>query len=229
MRKRLVLAITAGLGVLLVAADLVTGAVVEDRLAERLPGCSVDVAGFPVLAQLLAGHLDEVTVERSRSDVHMRLSLSDVAIGADRSVGAVSAVVTMPWQVLSDRLAEGGRQVTVAAEGSRLALTGRRLTVLATVAVSGGELRVEPDAVRVFGQELPFDGLGDAAGLVETPDDMTLPVPALPDGMRLTGAEVTADGLVVRAEGGGDVFAAAGGGSGNGPCGDDKQDDEEGA
>ncbi len=217
------LAIVAGLMVLLVVADLVAGAVVEDRLAARLPGCSVDIAGFPVLPQLLAGHLDEVTVERSRSDLHIRLSLSDVGIGTDRSVGAVSAVATMPWQALSDRLAKGGRQVSVSAEGSRLALTGRRLTVLATVAVSDGVLRVEPDAVRVFGQELPFDGLGDAAGLIEIPDDVTLPLPALPDGMRLTGAAVTADGLAVTAEGGGGVFGAAGGRSGAGLCGDDKE------
>ena len=214
------LSVVAGLVGVLVVADRVAAGVVADRLAERLPGCSVDVTGFPLLTQLVAGELDEVAVDVPRPDVRLRLTLSGVSLG-DRSVRGVSVVATVPWQALTDRLSARGRQVTVTAEGRRLAITGRRTTVLATVAVAGGELRVEPDAVRVFGQELPIDGLGDAAGLVNLPGSVTLPLPALPAGVRLTGAEVTADGLVVRAEGGGD--ALGGHGSGGGPCAGDER------
>ncbi len=221
MRIRwLLVAVASGLVAALVVGDRITAVVLESLLNDRFgcAGAEVDVAGFPVLTQLWAGTLDEVTVEASRADVRLRLSLTDVSTGADRSVGGVRVDATVPWPVITDRMAENGREVSVEPSGSRLVIVpgGGALTVLATVGVRGGQVHLEPDAVRVLGQEVPLDALGGAAGLADVPGEVTLPVPALPDGVAVTGADVTTEGLVVHAEGSGPVRGLRAGGTGCG-------------
>ncbi|OLF19379.1 hypothetical protein BU204_00145 [Actinophytocola xanthii] len=233
MRRWLVVAV-AGLVVVLVAADRVAVQVVERRLAGRLScgAAEVDVSGFPVLTQLVSGELDEVTVDTSRGEVRTRLTFLDLALGEDRGAAALRVVTTVPWATMTERMtermAEKGRRFAVGPNGSRVAIvTGRSgVTVLAGVAVDGDRIRLEPEAVQMFGQEIPLDGLEGAAGLARIPDDVTLPLPTLPSGVRATGAEVTDAGLVVRAEGS-DVRLS--GGVGAGRCGDEQDREQEGA
>lgn len=191
----------AGLVAALLVADRITAAVLEDMIASRV-GCDaeVDVGGFPVLTQLSAGSLDEVTVEVSSHRVHLRLSLLEVG---EHSVGRLGVVATVPWRVINERTA-----VHVEPAGSRVALVpaGGAVTVLATVGVAGGAIRVEPDAVEVLGQEVPLDAL---AGVADLPDTITLRLPALPAGTRATAVAVTAEGLAVHAEGSGIELAGA--------------------
>lgn len=185
----------------LLVGDRITAAVLEDMIASRVGcGAEVDVGGFPVLTQLSAESLDEVTVEVASGRVHVRLSLSDVT---EHSVGRLGVVATVPWRVVNERAA-----VHVEPAGSRVALVpaGGAVTVLATVGVVGGVIRVVPDAVEVLGQEVPLDAL---AGMTDLPDTVTLRLPALPDGTRATAVAVTEEGLAVHAEGSGIELAGA--------------------
>jgi hypothetical protein len=203
MRIRgLLIAITAGLVAALVVGDRITTSVLDSLLADRFcAGAEVHVGGFPVLTQLAAGTLDDVTVDTEHAGIHVRVSLSDVST-RDRSVGAVRMAATVPWPAIAERMGTG---VRLEPEGSRIAITpGRGVdTVLARVRVSGGDIVVEPDAVSMFGQEVPLDALGGAVDLGDIAQRVVVPLPALPYGVHATGAEVTDAGLAVHAEGNG--------------------------
>lgn len=207
----------------LVVVDRVGVEYAEDRVAEQLQeelGLSavptVEIHGFPVLTQAVAGSYSDVRVsldaadlgELSDLDVDVRLSglqipLSDLLSGDVETipVAQIAGTVSIPYAEVAAQIGSG---VTVR-DGPEGVVVSQTLDVLGQeVEVSGtGRIRVESSdqiGVTVVGLDL--------AG-VEVPDifieqlqeqlSFTYTVPPLPFGLRVTGAVPTASGFDVSA------------------------------
>jgi hypothetical protein len=216
MRKRwivlsIVLTILAG-G--LIAADRITAAIIESKLDDRLScrttsGADVTVHGLPVLTQLIDGHLDEVTAHLDGLPVagvatRVELTLKDLPTDGHGAAGQAELAATVPWDVVARPFARQYKNVHLAAESGRLALsTGSgKPTVLAAVSLDGDQLKIEPVAVRFLGQELPVQamaGVGGRTSALLAP--RSIPLPELPADLRLDSVAVTEDGLALHATG----------------------------
>ena len=212
-----------------VVADRVGEGIAEDRVAAQvaqrggLAGTpEVDITGFPFLTQALGGRYEEVrialTAEQlgqpagTSADVSLRgvhLPLADALSGsvAEVPVDRVDGTATLSYPLLAAQL---GGDTTLAAEGSGLRMTRTvevlglevPLTATGTVTLEGQEVVVDVAEAAAAGVDVPDLVVDRAADLL----DFRYPVPALPFGLQLTGAEPREDGVHVRVEAVGTVL-----------------------
>jgi hypothetical protein len=229
MRRLLVLLVV--LGALAVAADRASLALAERAVAEQLrtnealaTTPSVDLGGFPFLAQVLSGRYDEMRVvaegvQRDGLRVEeldvtvrgLRAQLGDVLAGDVTAlpVDGLRATALVTYAELARRTGLVG--VTVQAVGDAVRVTakvtvlGRTYTASAvsSLALHGGVLTFRARTARVVG------GAGDAlTTLVAQALAFRVPVGELPFGLSLDGVELTRDGLRLQASSGPTVLEA---------------------
>ncbi len=195
----------------------------EDRVAERLaeelalsatPG--VQIGGFPVLTQAIAGSYDDVRLrvdaadlgELSALDVEVRLRGLQIPLADLFSqdvdtipVESITGTVSIPYAEVAAQIGAG---VTVAQSPDGVVVT-QTLDILGEqVDVSGtGRIRVESsDQIVVTVLGLDLAGLEIEDSLIEQLQadlSFTYTVPPLPFGLRITDAVATADGFDVSA------------------------------
>lgn len=197
------------------AEDRVAEQVQEDLGLSALPG--VEINGFPVLTQAVAGEYDDVRLtvdaadlgELSDLDVEVQLTgvqipLSDL-LGGDIEtipVEGVAGTVSIPYAEVAAQIGSGVR----VADGPDGVVVSQTLDVLGEqIEVSGtGRIRVESsDQIGVTVVGLNLAGLEIPGVLIEQLQEQlsfTYTVPPLPFGLRITGATATADGFDVSAE-----------------------------
>lgn len=221
--KALLIVVGVVLAVLLIVDRLGVG-YAENRVAEQLqeelglstlPG--VEINGFPLLTQAVAGEYDDVRLtvaaadlgELSDLDVEVRLTgvqipLSDLLSGdiATIPVEGLAGTVSIPYAEVAAQIG-GGVSVEQGPDG---VVVTRTVDVLGQqVEVSGtGRIRVESSdqiGVTVVGLDLAELEIPDI--LIEALQEQlsfTYTVPPLPFGLRITNAIATADGFDVSAE-----------------------------
>lgn len=192
---------------------------VADVIAEQ-PGVGVrpevSLHGFPFLTQAISGRYDRVDVRLAdvpaeelrvaRLEARLtgaRVPLSDVLGGrvTEVPVAGVEATAVLRYADLS----AVRRGVTVApGAGGRLRVTGTvevlgqelSATAVSTVRVDGDVLTVSAERVEL-GNGSPVDDL--VSDLVRDRLDLRVALPVLPLGLAITGLEVRADGVALRA------------------------------
>ncbi|WP_170286198.1 LmeA family phospholipid-binding protein [Nocardioides rubriscoriae] len=193
---------------------------VEDHLAEgaacRLTDPTAELDLSIVTPHLVSGHLGDVRIGGSLGSdapvgATLEARLDDVHVGlfgsGPRTASDGSARVTVGWANLPLDSFGGplGGALRPGEQDGYLALEGPGLTLLAAVDVADGELRVTPDVLLTQGQEIQVSRF---LPLIEqrSPEAATqlqprsVPLPDLPDGVTLTGAEVSGTGLVLNAD-----------------------------
>jgi hypothetical protein len=215
------LLITVGvLVVLLVAADRVGVLLAEDQVAAQVAAQGqlagepeVDITGFPVLTQAVAGRYDDVRISLTADELGqpagtsadvslqgVRLPLSDVLGGqvSQLPVDRVDGRASVPYDLLAAQL---GGDTTLTREGDGLRITktvevlGQTipLTAAGQVALDGQDLVVTVDSAAGAGIDVPDFLLDQAQDLL----DFRYTLPALPFGLQLTGLQTTDGGVDV--------------------------------
>jgi LmeA-like phospholipid-binding len=220
MRALIVLAVVLVFGVVI---DRVAVAVAEDRVADSiaeeagLPGPPlVDITGFPVLTQAVAGRYDEVRIGLSATDLGQpegtkaEILLRGVEVPLARLLGgSVDSVLvdridgraTLAYELLSREL---GPDTELTREGSGLRVTrtvevlGQQvpLTAAGAVTLDGDDLVVDVEEASGAGVDLPPSLVEGASDLL----DLRYTIPPLPFGLELTGVRPADDGVVVDVE-----------------------------
>lgn len=225
--RRTPVLVTAGIAAALagvVVADVAVEHTAQDRIA-RAAGCRLQTRG-PVTAELsgtfaglraLTGqvgsvHLAAEGVRRADTDMDITADLYDVT--RDGTISGGRATATIPYEALQKRLADseeaagGAEGLTVGGDAKGLTLTGTvgglglPVTVHASTSTTATGLTITPTTVTVLGRELPIatvSGLPGAAGLAERLAPRTVDVGELPEGVSLTGARTTGEGLTLHA------------------------------
>lgn len=231
MRKLLVTLVV--LAALLLALDRVAVVVASRQLASKVqqsqglserPG--VAIRGFPFLTQVVSGRYDRVELSargvvrdgvridtvRLQAD-GVRVALGEALRGEVRQVpvdrGTGSALLSFEDLNALSRRYSGGTVSFSSAGGSRLRLSAQ-VSVLgvttavsaeaATVRVADGRLQVTPAPAAL--DALPVPVRGRARELLT----VSFPLPSLPFGLRITGGEITPEGLTAAAAGDRIVF-----------------------
>ena len=184
-------------------ADRVAVICAQDRLARQIQdwGFSVKphvtIAGFPFLTQVAARRLNKVVIMAAGKKLgpvkvrHLDLTLHGIrGSGNGRTASQLSGTALIGFAGLT-----GMPGLTLAADGpDRVKITvGRRVTGTATARVTragSGGIRI---AVICAGG-IPMALLGSLR-------DITVPLPALPLGMRINGVSVTGQGVLVHIAG----------------------------
>ncbi|POX52847.1 LmeA family phospholipid-binding protein [Streptomyces sp. Ru72] len=218
-RRRLLLAISVALTVLApLSANAVLTHRVEQRI-ERVAACRLAPVAqvgatldSPVAAvTMLGGSVGDVDLRadglrRDGMALHLDAHLRQVTTGG--AVHGGSATVTIPYPQLAKRLPhpDSGPARTPGTDGTGLILTvtagtlGVPVTVHTDIAAHAGTLLVTPTELTVLGRTLPVatvrDNVRDTS-LAERLKPHVLRFPALPVGVRLTGARAADDGLAL--------------------------------
>jgi hypothetical protein len=176
----------------------------------------VDIEGFPVITQALAGRYDEVRIELTAEDLGqpegtaaevvlrgVEVPFSDVLA---QSVGEVpveriDGTATLAYELLSREL---GPDTELTREGDGLRITrtvellGQQVPLTATgdVTLEGSDLVVDVEEAAGAGVDVPGFLVERAADLL----DLRYTVPPLPFGLELTGVRPAEDGVVVDVE-----------------------------
>lgn len=221
--KALLIVVGVVLAVLLIVDRLGVG-YAENRVAEQLQeelGLStlpaVEINGFPLLTQAVAGEYDDVRLtvaaadlgELSDLDVEVRLTgvqipLSDLLSSDIETipVDGLAGTVSIPYAEVAAQIG-GGVSVEQGPDG---VVVSRTLDVLGQrVLVSGtGRTRVDSsDQIGVTVVGLDLAGLEIPDILIEQLQEQlsfTYTLPPLPFGLRITNATATAQGFDVSAE-----------------------------
>ncbi|MCJ0874337.1 DUF2993 domain-containing protein [Streptomyces sp. AP-93] len=228
LRRTPVLA-TAGLAAALAGvfvADVAVEHTAQGRIA-RAAGCRLQARG-PVTAELsgtfaglrtLTGRLGSVHlaadgVRRADADTDMDIKADLYDVTRDGGISGGRATATIPYEALQKRLADSGEAaagadgLTVGGDAKGLTLTGTvgglglPVTVHASTSATAAGLTITPTTVTVLGRELPIatvSALPGAAGLAERLAPRTVDVGELPEGVSLTGARATGEGLTLDA------------------------------
>lgn len=200
---------------LLVAADRITVHYVNQSVADRMreDGAldvtpTVDIRGFPFLTQAVRGRYDEIAV-----DIHdvtrngVTVSRLDVTVtGAELPLSKVGTATAVPVRGLSARAVL--TYVELAHESGLAGITLRPLgdlvevkgTIAGISATATSRISLQGDRVLVRAQSVK--ALGASTSLIRDKLDFSVRVPVLPYGLRLTGATVGADGVVLTAASG---------------------------
>ena len=228
--RRLVIVLLVLLA-LLVAADRVTVHLAEKAVAEQARTSadlsstpSVRVRGFPFLTQALRGKYGRIEVTATDLDrggvrvsslsatLHdVRIPLSEALDGSVTRipVGSLEATAVVTYADLAHRSRLVG--MTIVPEGDAVRMTARatvlgqtvQVSALSAVSLRGGRIAVTAKSIRVLGQSSP--ALVNAlAGVM----DLLVPVGTLPYDLRLTGLEVTPEGLLLEARSGATVLTS---------------------
>ena len=221
MRRALGLLVVVGL--LVGAAVLVDGwargrveARIVDELGAKVPGLrglDATVHGTPVLTQLAARRLADVTLTADRAELDA-VTLADVTAratgvttGAPARAGHVEVTALLPLEQVA-ALVQQTVDADVAVDGDSVVLTLRALPVTARIVPTAGgdEIALEVTEVGIGDataapEDLPL-GLGD--GL----QGLALPVSGLPPGIAVTDVTVVLEGLRLTAAGDDVTFTA---------------------
>lgn len=226
--KRLLVTLVVLAGLLAVAdrvaATVASNAVADQvRVSAELASADVSIGGFPFLTQALGGRYDsvsvvargvaagEVTVDRLEATLTgVSVPLSDVLSGSvdEVPVASVRATALVAYDELARR--SGDRQLTVAAAGDRLRVTGSvsvlgqtmTASALSTVRVDGGAIVVTAASYSV-GAAGASEAISRALG---GRFDLRIPVTGLPYGLQVSGVSVTPTGVEVDATAGATVL-----------------------
>ena len=212
MRKLLVTLVV--LAALLVAADRVTVHYVDRAVADRMQEDGrldtrpdVEIRGIPFLTQALRGvydrtdvHVRDLTrngVTVSRLDVTVlgaRIPLREVGKTQQIPVEGLRATAVVSYYELAHSSGLAGLTVTPA--GDRVAVTGTvagvKATATSTVTLKGDRILVTAQSIKAGGVSVPLRGVLD----------FSVRIPALPYGLKLTGAVVRPDGVHLAASSG---------------------------
>lgn len=210
---------------LLVVADRVAAAVASSRIAgeietrlglEHKP--DVDVTGFPLLTQAVAGSYDKIVIDADdvpaekvgKVDAHvelrdMRLGLSDVLSGDVSSAvaGDARADVRVPESSLSQLAGRPVKVESVTDDVARLSTTfdvfGTQLDVSieAMVVVEGKNARLDVQGVTAAGVTLP----GTVVSQISDAFGTAFEVPSIVEGMYLDSVAVEDGAIVLHARG----------------------------
>jgi len=195
-RRRVPALITVGaLVAVLAVSDVVARSLVEHRIEAALE------------RELDTGADLDATVTARLGGPSALLALAGVRIGG------VQLDVAVPVSELGGALGGGG--ASPGADGPTLSTDGEFLVATTTVGLGGsdaplgvelrpevaeGALTLVPVAVRVAGATFAVDLLAERGNLTHLADPRTVNLGALPDGVRLTGAKVDGDRLVLQAQ-----------------------------
>jgi hypothetical protein len=190
----------------------------EERFADQVrtgvdgvtgsPG--VDIGGFPFLTQLVAGSLQDVTVDlatASLSGVDLQdvdLRARGVSTAAPYRADRAEVRGTLTTATIERLVAERtDADVDLAVDGGRLTATLQVLRADVTAELvptaQGDTIAVDVVSVTLGGAVIDIDDLpGAAASRLQ---DLTVPVEGLPPGLELTDVVVQDDGLRVTATG----------------------------
>ncbi|RHA37086.1 LmeA family phospholipid-binding protein [Cellulomonas rhizosphaerae] len=217
----------AVIGVVVVVVVLGAGAVGADRWAagetqdravdaieQNLEGVvgtpSVDVGSFPFLTQIWAGSIDDVTghvqgatlggLDATDVDVEATGVSTSEPYTADHATVSATLPTASIEKVVADRT---GFDLKVALVGDELKVSGSvlGLTLAAQIQprVADGKLLVDITGLSLGGLKVdPSDIPGGGGSKLEGID---IPVDGLPEGLALTDATVTDEGLRITAEG----------------------------
>ncbi|WP_405089761.1 DUF2993 domain-containing protein [Micromonospora sp. NBC_01392] len=232
LTRRRLLAGTAVLFLVVAAvvADRVTARLVAGRLADRVACAagvarpSVELAGFPVLPQVLGGRLDRLRVAVAGARVGgLRVARADADLRNVRTgdgparIGDVAVAVLVGYEALPAEVA--GRTLRYryvdGLLGIETQLSAVPVTLLTRPTLTGGRLTLTPTEVEVFGIRRPAGKLLDRLG---GGPDLGRDLPVLPAGLSYRAVTATADGLLVRV-GGHDLTLPAAGGRAGARCG----------
>lgn len=197
--------------VILVIADQAARAYVERRLEARVEdafaasAADVQLPGFPVLLALVRGEVARLGIEivgAVAGDPPVRLErvradLEGAGIGMRGDAAPVTVVAGSFEAVVSGR--ELGRLVERERPGWKVELSDGALEASGTVEGAAIDLRAETivdgDALLVVTREI---AAGDrSAREVASAFDLRLPLPPLPGGLTVTGAEIRGDDLLL--------------------------------
>jgi hypothetical protein len=202
---------------LLVAADRVSAAVTESRLAARIQQSqrlsekpSVSIDGFPFLTQVLSRDFGHVTVDIHNLDAqgvpveHIHADLRGVHVSSGYSsatVDTLTSTATLTYSAISATLSKGAGvgRVTVS-QGSA---PGQ---VKAAYSLLGAGVSADVAVNVLSGNVLEYKGvkLNTAAGgvgLDQNLFDVKIPLTGLPFGMQLKTLRVTPTGVDISATG----------------------------
>ncbi|MGR6974942.1 LmeA family phospholipid-binding protein [Streptomyces cynarae] len=219
-RRRLLLAISAALALM---APLAGNAVLTHRAEQRISqaaACRLAPVGkvsatldSPLAAaRMLRGSIGDVDLHADglrRSGMALHLDAHLRGVTTDGATHGGSATVTIPYTQLASRLPRpnSGTPWTPGTDGRGLVLTGTigtpgvPVTVHTSIAVHADTLVVTPTALTVLGRTLPVAALSNDVGDTSPARPLkprSIRFPALPSGVRVTGAHATADGLTLR-------------------------------
>lgn len=170
----------------------------------------VDVGGFPFLTQVWAGSIDDVTghvqgvtlggIDATDVDVEATGVSTSEPYTADHATIAATLPVASIEKIVADRTGLD-LKVTIVDDQLKVAGTALGLTLAARIEprVETGTLLVDVTGLSLGGLQVDPSDLPGGVGTRLT--DIEIPVEGLPDGMALTGARVTDDGLRVAAAG----------------------------
>ena len=221
--KALLIVVVLLLG-LAVAADRVAVHVAEGQVATQIADKgglhgkpTVQIGGFPVLTQALAGNYRDVHISLSAqdlgqpagtsADVHLRgvkVSLSSVLSRSltQVPVDSVDGTATLSYPLLAAQI---GPDATVSKEGDQLRITrtvqlagqSMKLTAAGQVTLKGNDLVVDVQNASGAGITLPSFLVERASTML----DLRYTVPALPFGLQLTSVTPEDNGLRITVEG----------------------------
>lgn len=197
------------------AEDEVAAQLQEDLALSRPP--EVEITGFPVLTQAIAGRYDDVRLRLDAADVAglrdldvvvqlrgLQITLGELfsedveAIPVERIDGAVS----VPYATVAEQIGDG---VTVAGDGNAVTVTETFTVLGQSFPVSGtGEVTVlGPQRLGVTVTALDLGGVEIPESLLDQFRDQlsfTYELSPLPFGLTVTDARATADGFDITAE-----------------------------
>ncbi|MEU1408174.1 DUF2993 domain-containing protein [Streptomyces sp. NPDC005728] len=218
-RRRLLLAATAALTVI---APLTAGALVTHRAEQRISrvaacrlapvgdvSATLDSSLAPV--KMLGGSIGDVDIhagELKRQGTSMELDAHLRQVTTSGAIQGGAATVTVPYAQLAKRLPDAGSGTpwTPGIDGTGLTFTGTAgslglpVTVHTDLRLDANTLVVTPTEVTVLGSTFPVGDLPGRAtdtALAQRLKPRTVPLTALPSGVRATSAEATEDGLAL--------------------------------
>ena len=189
----IVLAIVVALLTVLLIADRVAVICAQDRLARQIRDrgfCvkpQVSIAGFPFLTQVAAGRLNKVVIRAAGKKLgpvkvrHLDLTLHGIrGSGGGRTACQLSGTALIGFAGLAGLAGLAGMTGMTGMTGSaaRVARAGSGAIRIGVICAGGIPVTL-PGSLR----------------------DITVPLPALPPGMRIEGVSVTGQGVLVRIAG----------------------------
>lgn len=192
------------------AASTVAGRLASSVAAAE--GVDVELSGFPVAFRAVTGRVPEAEIEIERLTSRepevtfapvvldlrdLRFDAFDLALGGagEITVGDGSAAAVLQADELTRLARQQGPGWEIRVQQGQLVASGE---------VEGSNVRVVADvsvvegALRLTAREVAVDGDAGAAAVARA-FDRSIPLPELPGRIRLTEAEVTAEGVVLRA------------------------------
>ncbi len=201
------LAIVAGLLAVVLIADRVAVICARDRLARQIQDrgfCvnpQVSIAGFPFLTQVAARRLNKVVIRAADTKLgplevrHLDLTLHGIrGSGHGRTAARVSGTALIGFAGLARMTGMPG--LTLAAGGAdRVTITAGPGQVAGTA--TARVTRAGPGGIRIA----VIGAGGIPVALPGWWPAITVPLPALPPGMTITGITVTGEGVLVHIAG----------------------------